>query len=252
MKCIILGSTGYHPSASRQTASYFLPEIGVAFDAGTGFYRLGDYLRTSRLDIFLTHAHLDHVAGLTYLSDVLRTRPDCEVSVYGEPDKLQAVEQHLFAESLFPVAPNCRFIPIPETILLPSGGRLRWHPLRHRGGAIGFRADWTDGRSFAYISDTVALDEPAFIDFIRGVKLLLHDAYFPDAFQEKAQRTGHSTPSQVAQLAQKANVGRCVLIHTDPLLTDEAIYQRDAMGLEQAKRIFSPLEVGRDFQELDF
>ena len=49
-----------------------LPEVGVVLDAGTGFYRVREHLRTSELDVFLTHAHLDHVVGLTYLFDVVR------------------------------------------------------------------------------------------------------------------------------------------------------------------------------------
>ena len=36
-------------------------------DAGTAAFRVKDYIRTNKLDVLLTHAHLDHVIGLTYL-----------------------------------------------------------------------------------------------------------------------------------------------------------------------------------------
>lgn len=65
MKLVLLGTTGYHPNRRRHTACMFLPEVGVVLDAGTGMFRVRDHLATSHLDIFLTHAHLDHVVGLT-------------------------------------------------------------------------------------------------------------------------------------------------------------------------------------------
>ena len=251
MKCIILGSTGFHPNASRHTACYFLPEIGLAMDAGTGFYRIGDYLRTNRLDIFLSHVHLDHVVGLSYLSDILAAKPLREVCVYGEPEKLVALEHHLFSELLFPEKPNCRFVPIPEIILLPNGGRLRWCPLRHRGGSIGFRAEW-NGHSMAYITDTVAADNAPYLELIQGVNLLIHECYFPDSYQDQAIRTGHSVPTAVAKIAKAAGVERCVLVHVNPQMRDEDLYQNDALGVERAKAFFPFMEIGRDFQELEF
>ncbi|MDV7400192.1 hypothetical protein RZS08_52750, partial [Arthrospira platensis SPKY1] len=75
-----------------------LPEIGVVFDAGTAMYRVRDYLQTQTLDIFLTHAHLDHVIGLTYLFSVLYGRDNVSVRVHGEADKLEAIATHLFAK----------------------------------------------------------------------------------------------------------------------------------------------------------
>ena len=38
MKLHVLGSAGYHPNDYRQTICLMIPEIGVIFDAGTGFY----------------------------------------------------------------------------------------------------------------------------------------------------------------------------------------------------------------------
>ena len=75
MKLVLLGTTGYHPSDRRQTPCLLLPECGVMLDAGTATYRAADYLQTSELDIFLTHAHLDHIIGLTYLFSVTHVHP---------------------------------------------------------------------------------------------------------------------------------------------------------------------------------
>ena len=75
MRLILLGTTGYHPNDRRHTPCLLLPECGVMLDAGTATYRAGEYLTGPELDIFLTHAHLDHVVGLTYLFSVMRVHP---------------------------------------------------------------------------------------------------------------------------------------------------------------------------------
>ena len=82
-------------------------------DAGTGMYRLGRYLKTDEVDIFLTHAHLDHVIGLTYLFSVIWEHPLRRVTVHGLPEKLDAVEKHLFFPELS-VRPSFEAKPLAE------------------------------------------------------------------------------------------------------------------------------------------
>ena len=105
MKLVLLGTGGYYANDRRHTACLMLPDAGVVLDAGTGLFRLGNYLATDRLDIFLTHAHLDHVVGLTYLLDVLPPDVLARTQVFGEPSKLAAIDAHLFANEIFPVRP---------------------------------------------------------------------------------------------------------------------------------------------------
>src|SRR5688572_21538223 len=109
MRLVFLGTTGYHPNNGRQTACLMLPEVGVLLDAGTGLFRARELLATSELDIFLTHAHLDHCIGLTFLFNVLYEKEVKRITVHGEADKLAAVREHLFAELLFPVQPPFDF-----------------------------------------------------------------------------------------------------------------------------------------------
>ncbi len=65
-----------------------LPEVGVVLDAGTGMFRIRDLIQTSTLDIFLSHAHLDHIVGLTFLLDVLSKKKLDRVTVHALPEKL--------------------------------------------------------------------------------------------------------------------------------------------------------------------
>ena len=70
MKAVLLGVCGYGPSDRGQTCCVFLPEQGVVLDAGTGLYRVRRLVQTYTLDVFLTHAHLDHLLGLSYLDGI--------------------------------------------------------------------------------------------------------------------------------------------------------------------------------------
>jgi ribonuclease BN (tRNA processing enzyme) len=246
MKVVLLGTAGYFPNSRRHTACLMLPELGAVFDAGTSFFRVTPRLVTRRLDICLTHAHLDHVAGLTFLLGVLYQRPLDHVRVHGEQAKLEAIACHLFSDSLFPVPPPFEMIPLDRVIETERGGRITHFPVKHPGGAVGYRLD-IGGRSMAYVTDTTASLDASYIEHIRGVDLLIHECNFPDGREEHAALTGHSCATPVAEVAKAAEVGRLVLTHFDAL--DES---DDPIGVETARRIFPRTDLAEDEMEVDF
>jgi len=246
MKLLFLGTTGYHPNDVRHTACLMLPEVGVVLDAGTGMYRVGRHATTNHLDVFLTHAHLDHVVGLTFLFDVVAERPFERITVHGEPSKLDAVREHLFHEDLFPVMPPCEFRPLADRVALPCDGRLTHFPLVHPGGALGYRLDWPD-RSMAYVTDTTASADAAYVDRIRGVDLLVHECYFGDEMRQLALKTGHSHTTPVLELARAAEARQLLLVHVDPRST-----AGDPIGLEAARSIFPAARIATDLLEVEF
>jgi ribonuclease Z len=243
MKLLLLGTAGYHPNDRRQTACLMLPEVGVVLDAGTGFYRVREHLCTPRLDIFLTHAHLDHVVGLTYLLNVVRDRIR-DVAVYATADKLATIRGHLLASALFPAPLPCAFRPLEGPVRLADGGTLRHFPVEHPGGAVGFRLDWP-GHSLAYVTDTTAAPGAPYVEAVRGVDLLAHECNFADADSQLAAMWGHSSASNVAELARAADVRRLLLVHLDPM-------GDDAAKLQQASSIFTDSVLGEDGLALDF
>lgn len=247
MRIVLLGTTGYHPTDARQTACMMLPECGVILDAGTGMYRARDYIATETLDIFLTHTHLDHVMGLTFLFDVLHEKSVDRVRVHGQPKKLVALQQHLFSEQLFPVMPPIQWQPLGSGPLqLPNQTTLTHFPLEHPGGSVGYRLDWPD-RSLAYVTDTTAREGADYIEKIRGVDLLIHECYFPDGWEEKAELTGHSCISPVAKVARAAQVGRMVLVHINPIAESD-----EEIGIETARDIFPRTDIGVDRMDIEF
>src|SRR3954452_9414894 len=83
----ILGSGGFVPTGRRGSSSLLLPPEGsdgaVVLDAGTGLRRLitdRELLAgRRRLDVLLTHFHIDHVCGLAYLTELL----DLDITIHG-------------------------------------------------------------------------------------------------------------------------------------------------------------------------
>ena len=228
MKLVLLGTGGYFPTSRRQTACLMLPEIGVVLDAGTGMYRLGKHLQTDRLDIFLTHAHLDHVAGLTYLINRRAAgRAVPHTTVHGDAAKLAAVREHLFAEPIFPVAPPFRFEPL--------GGALALAARRH---AHAFSA--ATSRRLARLSARLARPLAGLCDRHDGRRRCATTSNkFAASICWCTKRISRTTATicrrspatarseRSPKLAAAADVGRLVLVHIDPQIDDDSAFDLD-------------------------
>ncbi|MEM9703244.1 MAG: MBL fold metallo-hydrolase, partial [Planctomycetota bacterium] len=160
MKVEFLGTGGYHPDAHRQTTCVLLPDRGLCFDAGSAFYRVPGRLEAygvTELDLVLTHAHLDHVVGLTFPLVHIEEGRLTAVRIHGRKEKLDAVREHLFSQAIFPVMPRIfEWLPLPETecgSLEVAGGTLHFREQKHPGGSLGLRFE-ADARRFAFCTDT--------------------------------------------------------------------------------------------------
>jgi len=99
------------------------------------------------------------------------------------------------------------------------------------------------GRKIVYTGDTKPTKN--LVKFARGADLLIHEATLDDELFEKAQEEGHSTPGEAAKTAKKAKAKWLVLTHIS------ARYKDTSPLLEQAKKIFSRVDVAEDFMKVD-
>ena len=279
MRLQVLGTGGYHPNERRHTACLLVPELGLAFDAGSSAFRVASRLQSTELDLFLTHAHLDHILGLTFLLVPMMKGEITRCRIHAEPHVHDVVQRHLFDESIFPVRPPFEFVPLAERIEVGGGRAVVTHcPLRHPGGSRGFVVEIDDQsqpplsgtalaadgyeapaasavpltmscrlqkKRLAYITDTVA--DGSYVEFIRGANVLIHECNFSDDMAHWCEQTGHSHTSAVALLAKAAGVGRLYLTHIDPQRPDD-----DPIGLATARAIFPETTLAEDLMEIEF
>jgi ribonuclease Z len=85
-------------------------------------------------------------------------------------------------------------------------------------------------KSYAYCSDTI-YDE-AILKHITGVDLLYHEATFMEDLIQRAKETFHTTTTEAASIAMKANVGKLIIGHFS------SRYKVLEPLLEESRRIF--------------
>lgn len=243
MRLLFLGTGGYHPNERRHTAGLMLPELGIVFDAGSSFFRVQSRLKTRELDVFLTHAHLDHIQGLTFFLVPLLQGTVTHCRIHADAKTIDAIQQHLFSQAVFPVLPAFEFVPLADRVEV-SGTTITNTPLKHPGGSRGYLLE-ANGKRLAYITDTTV--DGSYTEFIRGADVLIHECYFPDEMSQWCEKTGHSHTSQVATLARQAGVGRLYLTHIDPQRPDD-----DPIGLAVARSIFPATILAEDLMEIEF
>ena len=218
MKIHCLGTAGYHPNDSRQTSCYYLPDDGIALDAGTGIYRLQKFLNGDSLDILLSHAHLDHTVGLTFLLDILAKHPHIQIRIWGESDKLEAIREHLFHPLIFPANLEASWNPIDDTSeFLIGETKVSWRRQDHPGGSVAYRLEWPSGKRLVYSTDTTGDTSPKYIAWSHAADLLMHECYFRNEASEWAQQTGHSWTDRVAEIARQNTPKKLLLTHVNPL-----------------------------------
>lgn len=252
IKIVFLGTAGYHDSETRRTVCVFLPEEGIVFDAGSGFPRIMRRIQTESLNILVSHAHLDHIQGLPSMINVFFGHPELKkVIVHGEEGHINAMREHLFAHPIFPVKLEGLF---PEkfiwsfhpftTSFMISDIQVTTVMLDHLGDATGYRLDFPNGKSLAYITDTQA--SPAYGQLIKKVDLLIHECNFPDSMKELARTTKHSITSEVSRIAKRAEVKKLALFHFNPL--DES---EDPSHQSDAALSFPGVVIARDLMEIE-
>ena len=99
------------------------------------------------------------------------------------------------------------------------------------------------GRKIVYTGDTRPSDR--IVELARNADVLIHEATFGDEMADRAKEDGHSTPSEAAQIALKANVKLLVLTHIS------ARYSRPESLLEQAKKVFPNVSIPNDLEEIE-
>lgn len=206
MKLRILGCSGGIGGQLRTTS--MLLDHDVLIDAGTGVADLSlDEL--SAIDhLFLTHAHLDHIAFLPFMLDSVGCMRKQALIVYATEETRQALAEHIFNWKIWPdfsripnpEQPYMRYQTITEgeTIML-DGRAITALSANHVVHAVGFHLDSGAG-SLVYSGDTTTQD--VFweqVNAITNLQYLIIETAFSNAEKDLALMSKHLCPSLLAE-----------------------------------------------------
>ncbi len=234
----------------------------LIFDAGSGIIELGKELmqiaskQTSlNIALFLSHGHGDHLVGFPFFTPLFDPRTN--IHLFGPQLAGKDIEQlvtPLMSPPYFPV--DVRQLPSRRTFhTIRDEQCITWqagndepeineykrkrsviqdgelcvrakftqsHPLN---GAIVYRIEYAK-RCVVYATDVEWSDgyEQAFLDFIEGADVLIHDAqYTTSDYQQMKRGYGHSTVAMAVGVARAAHVHELILFHHEPTYDDNKL-----------------------------
>ncbi len=237
----------------------------TVIDAGTGIRQLGEHLPDGqrRVDILLSHLHLDHIIGLGFFSAL--TVPGLEVHIWGPASTVLGLHTRLsryLSPPLFPL--RLRDLPCRLELHEVVHGRFEVPGMEvtaalvcHPGATLGFRLDDGTG-TVAYLSDhEPALGARVFpeapewtsgYDLAAGVDLLIHDAQYDDLEYADHVGWGHSSVSHAVAVAHLAGARQLVAFHHDPAHDDRWLDLLYANVPSTAALLVRPAREGSDFR----
>jgi ribonuclease BN (tRNA processing enzyme) len=218
MKVRVLGCSGGIGGRHQRTTA-LLVDRDILVDCGTG---VGDLTldQLAAIDhVFLTHAHLDHVACLPLLLDAAGDLRQAPLTVHAGEATIAALRQHIFNWAIWPDftvipegKPYLRFQPlaIGGTVVIDER-RITALPADHTVPAMAYQLDSGTG-SLVFSGDTGPC--PALWAAINGIANLRHvvvETAFPNRERDLATKSKHLCPSLLAE--QLALLHRQAEIH---------------------------------------
>lgn len=247
MELRVLGCSG--GIGSNLSTTSLRVDDDILIDGGTGLSELSLEEMSCIRHIFVTHSHLDHIAGIPMLLDSVFDTLRQPLVLHAREETVRVLRKHIFN---WQVWPDFSALPSPERPVLrfevmnPGdsvhiGARtVEMIDVNHSVPAAGYRVQNGAG-SFAFSGDTTSND--GFWQALnrhRGLDLLIVESAFPDQECDLSVRSRHYCPRLLADDLQKLQHSpRLFLTHLKPG-SEETI-------VEQARERIATLPVGRLF-----
>lgn len=210
MQIKILGCSGGIGGDLRTTS--MLIDDNILIDAGSG---VGDLSMEALLNIdhiFITHAHLDHIAFIAPLLDTVlgfRTEP---VMVHALPEIIEALRAHIFNWIIWPdfnaipsaEAPFLVYsaITLGETVVI-NGRKITSIPANHVVPAVGYHIEGS-AASLVFTGDTTTNDALwQVVNKIHNLQYLIIETAFRNDELELAKLSKHLCPSMLVDELNK-------------------------------------------------
>jgi ribonuclease BN (tRNA processing enzyme) len=242
-------------ASPRQHLTCFVIDDVVAIDAGSLAMAASAEQKRQIRDIVLTHAHLDHVAGLPLFLDDLFAILTEPVAVHAERSVIETLEQHIFNWAVYP-----RFSELSND----NGPVLRYEPfnagdefdvkhltfrsleVNHKVPSFGYLI--SDGAATIALSgDTAAMD--LFWEVVNNtpdLSAILLECAFPNELEDLAEVSHHLTPARLRSELEKCTVPDCPVYVSNlkPMYRDAIVEQLAGLEIQTLE----VLEVGKVYE----
>lgn len=239
-KVTVFGARGSMSVSGRQFDKYggetscYMVEAGdecIFLDAGSGLVGAPTQFKNTPV-ILLSHLHLDHLLGLGMYPRLSKKgmKTDIYVPTEGTSSARDFLDR-LYSPPFWPLSIanyagdiSVKKLEFPMHI---GDAEVLGIEGNHPGGCIALRINY-HGRSLVYLTDYEYEEGSVsrIIDFVKGADLIMFDGQYTDEEYKTKTGFGHSTASMGINLIEKAGCKRMLVIHHDPLSTDEELEKR--------------------------
>jgi ribonuclease BN (tRNA processing enzyme) len=246
MKATFLGTNGWYDTITGNTVCILIEteKYDIVLDAGNGIHKLDSYVSGRKpVFIFLSHFHLDHIAGLHILG---KFKFEQELVICG-PEGTKKVLTTLIALPFTMPFGQLEY----RTVLLELPAeinKLPFHvealPLKHASLTLGYRFR-IDEKIVSYCPDTGYCENA--LKLAADADLLITEcAYRPG---QTVESWPHLNPETAARIAVESRVRLLHLVHFDASLYTSL--EDRMLAEETAKKIFPKTVASLDGMQIE-
>lgn len=277
-KLVFYGVRGSYPVSDKKVIKYggntscVLIESEdqyIILDAGTGIINIGKYLmelnpNPKKINLFLTHLHIDHILGLPFFEPVFDE--EYEIDIYSDQTNATPLKKTIYALFNKPLSPiSTKGIKAKLNFyILDTNNRKTLHINKHISidyikekshpltGVLLYRLS-INGKSIVYSTDVESPQgyNPEILDFIKGADILIHDSmYFDEDYHSNLapkKGYGHSTVQMAVNNAINGSVKELFLFHYDPGYSDADVERMQ----QEARKKFKYTYLSEELKEIN-
>jgi cAMP phosphodiesterase len=239
----------------RQHLSCFVVDDCVAIDAGSLAMAVSEIQREQIRDVILTHAHLDHIAGLPLFIDDLFANLTEPIRIHASKEVVEVLERDVLNWAVYP-----RFSElyneqsaILEYKIFKVGEKFTVRHLsvesisvNHKVPTVGFVVS-DEKTTFALTGDTTRMEDFwQKINAQKNLRAILVECAFPNELLDLAEVSHHLTPRILKTELEKCTQKDCPIyvVNIKPMYREKVVSQLKSLNINNLQ----VLEIGKDYE----